>query len=107
MGEMLALELPVVTNDGVGDVTRIVSESGAGVVVDGFDDEAYGRALDELERLNPDMTQWRAAARTWFDLDQGIERYDAIYRAITASRDSPNISTPDTHRGRFASRASD
>jgi len=96
MGEMLALELPVVTNDGVGDVTRIVAESGAGVVVDRFEDEAFRRALDELDRLKPDMARWRASARAWFDLDQGVQRYDAIYRAITASRGSPNISTSDT-----------
>jgi glycosyltransferase involved in cell wall biosynthesis len=96
MGEMLALELPVITNDGVGDVTRIVAESGAGVVVDRFDDKAYRKALDELERLKPDMARWRTAARNWFDLDQGVERYDAIYRAITKSRDSPNISSPGT-----------
>jgi glycosyltransferase involved in cell wall biosynthesis len=86
MGEMLALELPVVTNDGVGDVTRIVEESGAGVVVDGFNEESYRHALDKLERLKPDMDRWREVARKWFDLDQGVERYDAIYRAVTGSR---------------------
>jgi glycosyltransferase involved in cell wall biosynthesis len=86
MGEMLALELPVITNDGVGDVTRIVAESGAGVVVDGFNDESYRQALDKLARLEPDMDRWRHVARKWFDLDQGVERYDAIYRATTGSR---------------------
>ena len=86
MGEMLALELPVVTNDGVGDVTRIIAESGAGVVVERFDDGSYRQALDELERLKPEMASWRQVARKWFDLDQGVERYDAIYRAITGSR---------------------
>jgi glycosyltransferase involved in cell wall biosynthesis len=86
MGEMLALELPVVTNDGVGDVTRIVAESGAGVVVGDFNDQSYRQALDELERLEPDMDRWRQVARKWFDLEQGVERYDAIYRRITGSR---------------------
>jgi glycosyltransferase involved in cell wall biosynthesis len=86
MGEMLALELPVVTNDGVGDVTRIVAESGAGVVVGDFNDQSYRQALDELEGLEPDMDRWRQVARKWFDLEQGVERYDAIYRRITGSR---------------------
>ena len=96
MGEMLALELPVVTNDGVGDVTRIIAESGAGVVIDRLDDEAYRKALGELERLKPDMVRWRTAARNWFDLDQGVARYDAIYRAITKSSGNQNISSPNT-----------
>jgi glycosyltransferase involved in cell wall biosynthesis len=81
LGEMLALELPVVTNAGVGDVDRIMAESGAGVIVDRFDVEAYREALDALDRLRPDMERWRAAARRWFDLETGIERYDAIYSA--------------------------
>ena len=82
MGEFLALELPVVANGGVGDVERIIHESGAGVLVDTFDDQSYRAALDELDRLKPDMDRWRAAARRWFDLDQGVERYDRIYRDI-------------------------
>ena len=31
MGEFLALELPIVTNGGVGDVSRIMYETAAGV----------------------------------------------------------------------------
>jgi glycosyltransferase involved in cell wall biosynthesis len=82
MGEFLALELPIVTNGKVGDVARIMAEVGAGAVVDKFDDESYHNTLDELDRLMPDMDRWRAAARRWFDLESGVERYDAIYRAI-------------------------
>jgi len=32
--------------------------------------------------LKPNMKRWRSAARRWFDLDAGIERYDRIYDAI-------------------------
>lgn len=82
MGEFLALELPIVTNGNVGDVRRIMAESDAGVVVDDFDEDAYRHALDQLDALNPDIEQWRAAARRWFDLQQGIERYHTIYESI-------------------------
>jgi glycosyltransferase involved in cell wall biosynthesis len=85
LGEMLALEMPVITNSGVGDVDRIIAESGAGVIVERFDEAAYERALDELERLSPDLERWRSAARKWFDLETGISRYDAIYRSIVRS----------------------
>jgi glycosyltransferase involved in cell wall biosynthesis len=86
LGEMLALELPVVVNNGVGDVARIIDETGAGVVVDRFDEHSYRSALDRLEELRPDMDRWRAEAHRWFDLRTGIERYDAIYRRILAGR---------------------
>jgi glycosyltransferase involved in cell wall biosynthesis len=85
LGEMLALEMPVITNSGVGDVDRIIAEASAGIIVERFDEAAYERALDELERLSPDLERWRTAARKWFDLETGISRYDAIYRRIVRS----------------------
>jgi glycosyltransferase involved in cell wall biosynthesis len=82
MGELLALELPVVTNGDVGDVDRIMAEAGAGVVIHRFDEDSYARALDELERMAPDRERWREAAHRWFDLETGVERYDGIYRSV-------------------------
>ncbi|HKP34629.1 MAG TPA: glycosyltransferase [Sphingomicrobium sp.] len=85
MGEFLALELPMVTNGDVGDVARIIAETGAGVLVEAFEDRAYRTALEQLERLRPDMTRWRQASRRWFDLQTGIDRYDSIYRSLIES----------------------
>ena len=85
MGEFLALELPMITNGDVGDVASIMAETGAGVVVEAFGDRAYRKALEELEVLQPDMAQWRQASRHWFDLQNGIDRYDEIYRSLTKS----------------------
>jgi hypothetical protein len=82
MGEFLALELSIVTNGGVGDVARIMKEANAGVVVDGFDQDSYHKALDALDRVAPDMERWRTIARSWFDLDRGIDQYDRIYRSL-------------------------
>jgi len=90
MGEFLALELPVVTNGDVGDVERIVDESGAGVVVGGFTDAAYSAALDRLSVMKFDMERWRSTARRWFDLGTGVERYDSIYRRLLAPVGNPN-----------------
>jgi glycosyltransferase involved in cell wall biosynthesis len=86
MGEFLALELPIVTNGNVGDVARIVEESGAGVVVAGFDKDAYRSALDTLDTLKPDMERWRSVARRWFDLGTGVDRYAAIYLSLVRGK---------------------
>lgn len=80
LGELLALELPVVTNEGVGDVAEIVHETGSGIVVQQLDRRIYDRALDDLAALHPDIAQWRCAARRWFDLNEGVGRYDRIYK---------------------------
>lgn len=94
LGEMLAMGLPVLTNGGVGDVERILGESGAGVIVDRFDAAAYGDALDQLEGLQPDPRRAAKATRRWFDLEEGVRRYDALYRRL--SSDSRGICRPDT-----------
>lgn len=80
LGELLALEIPVVTNGQIGDVAKVIEDTGGGVLVQGFDDASYRNALDRLERLGADKSHWRKSARTWFDLEQGVERYDVIYR---------------------------
>lgn len=84
MGELMALELSMITNGGVGDVAENIAETGAGVVVQRFDDDAYRAALDELTSLRPDMKRWREVSRKLFDLETGVERYDAIYRELVA-----------------------
>jgi glycosyltransferase involved in cell wall biosynthesis len=89
MGELLALELPMVTNGGVGDVETILGETGAGAVVEAFTAEAYGHALDALDQSHFDMGKWRARARHWFDLAQGLNRFDAIYLSL-AKRTRPS-----------------
>ena len=82
---MLALEIPVVVNCGVGDVDRIVAEAGAGVIVGSFDYESYRDAVTRLDELKPNMAVWRRITRREFDLQIGIERYAAIYRNLLHS----------------------
>lgn len=94
LGELMAMGLKVLTNAHVGDVDRILHESGAGVAIERFDKAAYSRGLDQLERLQVDDKRRSAATRAWFDLAQGIRRYDAIYRRL--NRDSRRKPPPDT-----------
>lgn len=84
LGEMLAVGLPVVTNRGIGDVAEIVTAVGAGAVVDRFDPTAYRSAIDRLESQHIDPQRIRATSLPWFDVQIGIDRYDAIYRRLAA-----------------------
>lgn len=83
LGEMLALEIPVVANSGVGDVEQVIEDTGAGVIVRSFSDTAYRQAVEALQSAKPDA-QWRKAIRCWFDLHAGVDRYDEIYRNLAA-----------------------
>lgn len=84
LGEMLASGLPVVTGPAIGDVERIVADCRAGVVVPRFDDAAYDDALCALDEVDVDPQQLRTAARRWFDVEDGADRYDQLYRALKA-----------------------
>lgn len=81
MGELLAAGLPVVANSGVGDVAAIVRDCG-GAVVDRFERAAYESAIDRLDQAPRSADDIRQAARRWFDLEVGVDAYDAIYRSM-------------------------
>lgn len=82
MAEMMALGLPIVGNDGVGDVAAILTETGCGVALARFDVAAYDEAIDRLERLDRTPAQIRAAGVARFDVAEGVRLYAAIYEAL-------------------------
>lgn len=82
LGEMLALGLPIIANAGVGDVERIIEETGAGIALNRFDDRSYAEAIDAVEALDFHPEAVRRRAKPWFDVEVGIERYDSIYRSL-------------------------
>ena len=54
MGEVLGCGVPVVANEGVGDVADIIRRYNVGVVVQGGSEDAMTIALDELDALRSD-----------------------------------------------------
>jgi hypothetical protein len=83
---MIALGLPVISNAGVADVAAILAESGCGVGLLSFDAEAYAAAILELERSTMTAADIRASGRRWFDLAEGVRRYDDVYRGLSAGK---------------------
>ena len=88
LGEYMAMDLPVITDRVIGDVAQIIEESGAGVLVERFDEQAFVEAIDLLEQSRPEMDRWHAAFRRWFSLPAGVKRYDAIYAALAGRNPS-------------------
>lgn len=85
VGEYLAMGLPVVVNDAVGDMEQIIGGNGVGTVLSRFTPESYDRALQELERLWADPTlasRCRSVAESHFSLEMGADRYWAIYQRL-------------------------
>lgn len=81
LGEMLAMGIPVVANDGVGDVGQILDQTKSGVALREFTQASYSAAIDRLNCLS-DAQEIRESARRLLSLDQGAQNYSTIYETM-------------------------
>ncbi|GAB3288159.1 glycosyltransferase family 4 protein [Hymenobacter tenuis] len=83
LGEILAMGLPVICNDGVGDVADIIWQTNGGTVVSDLSEvgyEAAARSIPEL--LQKDGTILRRKAQKYYDLETAIGRYKGEYKRL-------------------------
>ena len=88
LGEFLGCGIPCLANTGVGDMAAVLEGERVGVAVDAFDPAALDAGLSRLLALvqEPDIRErCVAAAHRHFSLDEGVERYRAIYNALDAA----------------------
>lgn len=83
MGELLSMGVPIITNKGVGDVDAIIEAGQCGVLVNGFDTSSYASAADSLlSGIDRYRQHTEDTAQRYFSLQDGIEKYSAIYTAF-------------------------
>jgi glycosyltransferase involved in cell wall biosynthesis len=86
IAEYLASGLPFITNAGIGDLDDLIAEDNVGVILDAFNRESYGRALEGIKVLSLDRgiaERCRESARRRFDLaGVGGVRYRRLYRKV-------------------------
>ena len=100
MGEVLGCGVPVVANEGVGDVADIIRRYNVGVIAKDESEAAMTTALDELETLrsDPDLpSRCRKAAEEVFSLEAGTEAYRKIYADILGHPNSPEAVPAAAH----------
>lgn len=87
--EYLAAGLPVVSNSGIGDTDEMLEQEQVGLILKGFNDEAYAEAADAILKLLqvPDIRgRCQNVARQYFDMVQvGGAGYLKAYRRIAAA----------------------
>lgn len=82
-GEIMAMGIPIITNSGIGDSDRIISNSGGGILVQNFTTAEYDRIIDQIDvLLMSDKTKIKEAAIKYFSLEKGVELYDRVYRSM-------------------------
>lgn len=91
LAEVLGCGLPVVANEGIGDVADIIRKNNVGVIVEGASVQQMETAFDALQILmqDPDLPmRCRATAEAVFSLEAGTEAYREIYASILNKKDA-------------------
>jgi glycosyltransferase involved in cell wall biosynthesis len=84
-GELLATGVPVITNQGAGEVGGIIRTERVGIVLGDVTRSTFLRSLPAVAALLADSdipARCRATAERWFDLDIGVDRYARLYARL-------------------------
>lgn len=79
-GEIMAMGIPLICNEGVGDTDEIVLKSSAGAVVPTCTNESYQQLFDHPVIFDKEKTM--NGAEKYFSLEEGVKRYLSVYKEI-------------------------
>lgn len=83
MGELLGLGIPLICNDGVGDVSAIMQKCVQGKVITTHNQQEYARVAQEVLKDTADYkNELHATACDFYSLDMGIELYASLYKDL-------------------------
>jgi glycosyltransferase involved in cell wall biosynthesis len=85
LAEFLGCGIPCLSNSGVGDMAEILEGENVGVAIKDFDIVTIKVALQKMLQLvaDPDISRrCVASAQRHFSLDEGVERFRAIYEQM-------------------------
>lgn len=82
MGELMSLGIPIVCNTGIGDVDKLIRETGAGILVEVPDEPHFDTAIQQLLTSSFSKQAIRKAAEENLSLAHGIENYHKIYALL-------------------------
>lgn len=83
IGEVLSIGIPIIANSGVGDVKKIIDESGVGFVLNDFTEKEFEKAINAIPNLlTKPPASIRAAIEDIYSLKNGIEKYRSGYQKL-------------------------
>jgi len=83
IAECFAVGIPVIANDGVGDVAKIINKLDGGKIVDPFSDEDLTKVSHELGKISAKGgCRLRDVSRPILGLELANKRYKSVYEKI-------------------------
>jgi glycosyltransferase involved in cell wall biosynthesis len=83
MAECWAMDLPIITNSGIGDNDFYFNERKGGILVNDFTKKEYDTACDKYLGLNSSPNHYRNIALKDFDTVKGVQTYVSIYGRLS------------------------
>ena len=89
MGEILAMGIPVITNNKVGDHQMLFDQYQFGSLIDKFDDATFDQVIDQLPMIrNIAKEKLRNAAIAYYSLKKGVDLYNEVYQKVLNQKSS-------------------
>jgi glycosyltransferase involved in cell wall biosynthesis len=82
LGEMLAMGIPLICNEGVGDVKQIIEETDGGVTINEFNKVAYEAAIEKIKLSIITPQETRQKAFKIYSLENAVNEYYNVYQTI-------------------------
>lgn len=93
-GEIMAMGIPVITNNGVGDIAQIVNDSHSGIVLQNLNENNFLELATKLSNRNDfDKKAIREGAKKYYNLENAIHKYQQIYAEILKLNDQAFLPT--------------
>jgi len=86
MGESLACGVPIIANEGIGDVSEIMVKIKGGIMLHDTSPSRIAYGIEELHKGNfKSGNELRKASEDIFSLDLGVKKYVKVYESIFIS----------------------
>lgn len=83
MGELLAMGIPLICNNNVGDVEAIMHQTKAGFCIDTFNETHFEKIVNQLNTWNDSSPKLRRElSKQFYDLANGVKLYLAAYNQL-------------------------
>jgi glycosyltransferase involved in cell wall biosynthesis len=83
LGELLAMDIPVVCND-IGDVASIITATNGGFIMKDFSEDSFTAAMDYIDKVKNGVEINHVKVESYYSLQHAVSCYDQIYRDLNS-----------------------
>ena len=82
LGEYMAMGIPVICNNNVGDVEKIINETKGGIVIDVMQSINSEDIANQIKQFEYNPERIRENSKRFFTLQNGVENYFDVYQKL-------------------------